>query len=139
VELRRVFLDANVLIYLIEGVSPASESARKFVEECQNRGDRLFTSALAIGEVLVKPTKDADVDLLRRYRAFFESPAIEVVTFGSSSAAVFAQLRAVGIKAPDAIHLSCASVANIDLFVTNDQRLSRQVVPGVLQIRSLDL
>lgn len=107
------------------------------MSECQSRNDLLLTSSLAVGEVLVKPTKDADVQLLQTYGAFFSSPAIEVVNFEMTCAKTFAQLRGAGIKAPDAIQLSCASMAQVDWFVTNDQRLSKVVVPGVLSIKSV--
>jgi len=42
------------------------------------------------------------------------------------------------ISPPDAIQLSCAAVAQVDLFVTNDDRLSRKVVPGIQFVAALD-
>lgn len=42
------------------------------------------------------------------------------------------------IKAPDAIQLACAAQAGVDLFITNDDRLSRAVVPGIQFITSLE-
>ena len=122
---------------MFEGNSELAEMARSFVAESQARGESFLTSSLAVGEVLVKPTKEANVELLQRYHSFFNSPAIEVVDFGTNCAQVFAQLRGAGVKAPDAIQLSCASVAQVDWFVTNDQRLSRLVVPGILSVTSL--
>ncbi len=41
------------------------------------------------------------------------------------------------IRPPDAIQLACASAARVDLFITNDERLSRRVVPGIHFIQSL--
>ena len=41
------------------------------------------------------------------------------------------------IRPPDAIQLACASAARVDLFITNDERLSRKVVPGIHFIQSL--
>lgn len=42
------------------------------------------------------------------------------------------------IAPPDAIQLACAGVAEADLFITNDHRLSRKVVPGIHFIQSLE-
>lgn len=41
------------------------------------------------------------------------------------------------IHPTDAIQLACASVAGVDMFITNDHRLSRHVVPGIHFIQSL--
>jgi predicted nucleic acid-binding protein len=136
-ELRSVFLDANVLIYLIEGNSPEAERAKNFVADSEQRCDRLMTSSLAVGEVLVKPLQAGDLELLSRYEAFFASRSIRVCSFNSECTTLFARLRGVGVKPPDAIHLSCASASHVDMFVTNDQRLSKLIVPGILHIASL--
>ena len=42
------------------------------------------------------------------------------------------------IRPPDAIRLACAAEANIDLFIANDDRLSRKAIPGVRFISSLE-
>lgn len=44
----------------------------------------------------------------------------------------------MAITAPDAIQLACAATAGVDLFMTNDDRLSRRLVPGVKFITSLE-
>ena len=41
------------------------------------------------------------------------------------------------IPAGDEVRLACASVAGVDLFITNDRRLARKIVPGVHFIQSL--
>ena len=42
------------------------------------------------------------------------------------------------IKAPDAIQLACAAAAGIDLFITNDDRLSKKNVRGIHFVTSLN-
>jgi hypothetical protein len=42
------------------------------------------------------------------------------------------------VRGSDAIQLACAGAARVDLFVTNDDRLSRCTVPGVQFIASLE-
>ena len=43
-----------------------------------------------------------------------------------------------GIRPPDAIQLACAVTARVDLFITNDERLSQKVISGIHFITSLD-
>ena len=66
------------------------------------------------------------------------STAATVVPFDRRAAYAFAAVRKDRtIRPPDAIQLACAAVAGVDLFITNDHRLNRKVVPGVHFIQSL--
>jgi len=47
-----------------------------------------------------------------------------MIAFDVKAAKVYAALRSErSLKPPDAIQLACAASANVDLFVTNDERL----------------
>lgn len=97
----------------------------------------LFTSTLTLGEILVRPVEAGDEDLARRYEHAITAAAT-VLQFDRSAAVAFAGIRRDrSIAPPDAIQLACASVAGVDMFITNDQRLSRKVVPGIHFIQSL--
>jgi len=62
-----------------------------------------------------------------------------VIPFEFESSARYASIRKDRTVRPaDAIHLACAASAGIDLFVTNDDRLSRKVVPGISFLCALD-
>ena len=103
------------------------------------REDVLLTSALTLGEVLVKPLESGNGTLAQRYEELITTGAI-VVPFDLSIASRFAEVRQDrSIRAPDAIQLACASVAKTDLFITNDDRLSRKNVEGIQFIQSLDV
>ena len=94
--------------------------------------------ALTLGEVLVKPMEAGDEALMRRYEHAIEAGAT-VLPFDQRAARRFADIRRDrSIRAPDAIQLACAAAANVDLFVTNDDRLSRKRVRGIQFIQSLD-
>jgi len=69
----------------------------------------------------------------------FFSMRATVIPFDEQAARAFAEARAsTQTKAPDAIQLICAAAAGTDLFITNDDRLSRMVVPGIQFITSLE-
>src|SRR5437762_7671941 len=102
------------------------------------RNDRLVTSSLTIGEVLVKPLEQGNVELQRQFELVLtQEAAIQDLT--RASARRYAAIRLDrGIRPQDAIQLACAAEAGVDLFITNDERLSRKVVPGIQFITSLD-
>jgi predicted nucleic acid-binding protein len=104
----------------------------------QRRGDRLCCSSLVYAEVLVGPTATNDLDGKAAIDGFFKSPEIDVLPFSMNAAAIFADLRVAGLKAPDAMHLATAAHAGVDLFLTNDKRLHKLSLPGMPFIATLD-
>ncbi len=135
----RVFWDTNLFIYLIEGSSERSEQVFALRQRMNERGDQLCTSTLTLAEVLVKPVQAGRLDLARIYESALLSQAVLLAPFDAASARIFAQVRRDrAIKPPDAIQLSCAAHLGCDLFITNDDRLSRKVIPGIQFITSLD-
>jgi predicted nucleic acid-binding protein len=116
----RVFWDTNLFIYLID------------------RNDHLYTSTLTLGEVLVKPVEARNEPLREKYQSAISAGAI-LIPFDSGAAVRYAQIRRDRtIRAPDAIQLACAAAAGIDLFITNDERLSQKSVTGIQFISSLE-
>jgi len=95
------------------------------------RGDQLLTSAITLGEILIKPTQAGDAERCRKYERAISSAAT-VVAFDIKAARYYASIKTNrSIKAPDAVQLACAASAGVDLFITNDDRLQGKVVPGI--------
>ncbi len=135
----RVFLDTNLIIYLLEDYGELSVITARFAQRMIERGDTVVTSMMTVGEVMVKPLAIGDQVLLHKYRQLFDAPDVELISFNRMEAMEYAKVRGdKSIKSPDAIQLACASVAKCDLFVTNDDRLSKKVIPGIQFIVSLD-
>ena len=133
----RVFWDTNLFVYLVEGHGRA-ERVVALRQRMIEREDELLTSALTLGEVLVKPLEAGDRRLRQRYEHAITTGAT-VLPFDANAAPRFAEIRRDrSIRAPDAIQLACASVAEVDLFITNDDRLSRKNVRGIQFIQHLD-
>lgn len=62
-----------------------------------------------------------------------------LIPFNPEAARVYARLRQHrALRPPDAIQLACAAPARVDLFITNDERLSQLTVAGVPFVSSLD-
>lgn len=133
----RVFWDTNLFVYLVEDHAHA-ERVVALRQRMIERDDELLTSALTLGELLVKPMETGDHELRRRYERAVTTGAT-VLPFDAGAAPRFAEIRRDrSIRAPDAIQLACASTAGVDLFITNDDRLSRKKVRGIHFIQPFD-
>ncbi len=133
-----VFWDTNLFIYYLEDRTGKADRVQAIRERMLERNDRLVTSHVTLGEVLVKPTRDRRPDLVEAYERLLTDHA-RLVPFDRGAAGRYAAIRHDrSIKAPDAIQLACAAHAGVDLFITSDDRLSRAVVPGIQFITSLD-
>ena len=100
------------------------------------RGDRLFTSSLSLAEVMVRPMA-AGGDVARRYETAM-TRAATIVPFDVAAAQFYAALRSDRSLSPaDLTQLSCAAAAGIDMFITNDDRLSGKVITRVKFISPL--
>lgn len=134
----RVFWDTNLFVYLLEDYGELSQRVHVLRERMIERQDQLCTSTMTLGEILVKPSALRRQDLIDKYDAALTSPAVLLLPFDRAAARIYARIRNdSGVRPPDAVQLACAAQAECDLFITNDERLSRKVVPGIHFIVSL--
>jgi predicted nucleic acid-binding protein len=118
------FLDTNIFIYLIEENPLYLNQVYKLLDFLEKNDYEIITSTLTLGEILTKPYKDKRMDLVKTYKAFFAE--MKLIELNSEIASLFAKIRAdYKIKTPDAVQLASAVYAKADLFVTNDDGLSR--------------
>src|ERR1700736_1750363 len=126
----RVFWDTNLFIYFLEGNNQLSVDTRRLRKSMLVRGDQLLTSALTLGEVLVKPLEQGDSVLCGKYEEAITRTA-SLLPFDAKAAWRYAAIRFDrSLRAPDAVQLACAANANVDLFITNDRRLQGKQVDG---------
>ena len=62
----KIFWDTNLFVYLVEGGAETDRVAT-LRRRMLKRGDELLTSALTLGELLVKPAEKGNTTLVRRY------------------------------------------------------------------------
>ena len=133
----RIFWDTNLYIYLFEGHGPLHNRVVVLRRAMLERGDQLLTSALTLGEVLVKPIEMQDSLLARKYEEAVTATSL-MIAFDARAAKIYATIRNDrAVRAPDAIQLACASAVGVDLFITNDERLSTKQVNGIQFIAAL--
>lgn len=136
--MRKIFFDTNFFIYMFEGVEPNRSLTLAIRKRMMDRGDRIVTSAMTLGEVLVRPTKLGQTSLIEQYDRAIRATA-QIISFDTQIAWRYASLRATHtIRNADAIQLACAAHVGVDLFITNDKNLHRLNVPGIGFIAPLE-
>ena len=135
-----VYVDANILIYAVEGVSgdiSVTERCRRLLDAFRRRMIVGVTSELTLAEVLVEPTRRKMVDAKRGYMALLNArrPVLDLrpVTRGillesvSYRAAIYpARVGPTEDKRnflPDAIHVATAIAAGASHYAGSDKRL----------------
>lgn len=127
----RIFWDTNIFIYLFEGYGEFSKAAASLRTKMLARGDQLLTSTLTLGEVLVKPMEEGDMELCGKYEEAIARTSL-MVPFDAKAAKIYASLRCDrALRAPDAIQLACAAAVGVDLFIINDGHLQGKQVAGI--------
>jgi len=135
----RVYWDAMLFVYLLDGNPVYEADVKRLANQIEARGDRLCTSVFTVGEVLTGPHKNRRPEAAARARDFFRCGVVELLPLTFETAERYAQVRAAfGVKQADGVHLATASVAEVDLFITNDHQLLKLRVPGIKFMSGLD-
>ena len=119
----RIYLDSAPAIYVVERRPQYAEylDARLSVPV-----DILVISDLTRLESRVKPMREGDLGLLQEFDGFFEHTVDEMVPLTREVMETATLIRArYGFTTPDAIHLGAAVTSVCDVFLTNDNRLTR--------------
>ena len=128
----RIFWDAMLLIYLLEGNRDFRPRVEALLARSRRRNDSLFTSYVALGEVLAGAAKSPDPRKTRTVQTVLKEMGFSYLPFDSGAVLPFGRLRSqTKVKIADAIHLACAASAGIDLFLTGDKELAKLDVPGI--------
>jgi predicted nucleic acid-binding protein len=127
----RIFWDTNLFIYLFERNPEFYEVTAALRRRMGERKDELITSAMTLGEIQVGRRRSKELALADRYRDAVRRTCT-VLPFDEAASDIYAQLREnPAIKPPDAIQLSCAAAAGVELFITNDIGLHKLKIPGI--------
>src|SRR5882762_9754658 len=89
----RVFWDTNLFIYLWEDFGKLSGQVLTLRNRMLTRGDELLTSAITLGEILVKPIQKQDAKAVAYYQKLIATTAA-VIPFEEKAALAYARLRA---------------------------------------------
>lgn len=139
----KLYVDSNAFISAFEGDGRVSLLLRTlFLSVPAGDRPRLVTSALAVGELLVKPIALARHELVAFYEAWTAGgPHLEIVDVSRDIIVRAAHLRAAdtALKLPDAIHLATAEMSACTHFLSDDRRLRPQFSIAVIRLEAGDV
>ena len=121
---QKVYLDANIFIYAIEGFENYKPILLRLLEMIDSGKINAITSELTLSECLVKPYKYNKIDIANVYERFIQSSStLNVKGIFRDILIDAAKIRAKGValKLPDAIHLATAISEQCKIFLTNDK------------------
>ncbi len=137
--MRRIYWDSMLLIYLLDGHAKYGLRVQNLLEQSFDRNDQLLTSFVGLGEVMAGAHKSPIPESPARVRSTIDEMGFSYLPFDAGAVATFSSLRSVHrVKTADAIHLSCAAAAGVDLFLTGDKDLLKLYVPGIHFIAGFD-
>jgi predicted nucleic acid-binding protein len=135
----RVYIDTNIIIYIVEGKDEFALILNALLEAITVSDITAVTSEIIIAETLVKPFKKSDERFQNAYKNFL-APSLnfEIVLVSRDILESSARIRATTkLKLPDTIHWATANRCNCDSFLTNDElfkTLSTDVVKFISDI-----
>jgi predicted nucleic acid-binding protein len=128
----RIFYDTMLFIYLLEDNHSYVGRVKQLLARSRERGDLLFTSHFAVGEVLAGVHRPGASAVAASIRRSLNEMTFQLLPFEAGAVDTFSRLRGfhkIGIA--DSINLACAASAGIDLFLTYDKELLKLNVPGI--------
>ena len=134
---KTIYLDANIIIYLMEGFEPFAPILSSLLEAIEAGQITCITSEITLAEVLVRPLKQEAVELVKVYTDALNDKrllTLQPVAYQTLMDAAFARAK-TGMKLPDAIHVATAVQGGCDVFLTNDKGIK---TPKRLKLVSLE-
>ncbi len=120
-----IYVDANIFIDAIVGVSPLRPPAQRLIHELAERRDIAVTSELSLAEVLVRVEAQ---NSFRRKRAYLDliawSGVVSLIPVTRDLLISTAKLRATHptkLRLADAIHLETAIRSRCRVFASSDK------------------
>lgn len=122
---RRVALDSNVVVYLLEAVEPWAPIVRFLLNAIEAGRLAGVMSGVGVAEICAGPSRIGNLALVELYaEALGSMPGFRIQPVTADIAVDAAVIRGTrGIGLADAMHLASARAAGATAFVTNDRRL----------------
>lgn len=135
---RRIALDSNVLIYLLETAGPLADTAAAIVDALEAGEIEGVMSAVGLLEILVGPANSGDAAAFEHTADAIRDLRLRIVPLDGRTAEDAAWIRgSLGIGVEDAAHLVSARNAGATAFVTNDRRI--RSIPRLEVVYLVDL
>jgi predicted nucleic acid-binding protein len=138
---RRIGLDTNVLVYLLEDIAPFGASTKAIMDAVEAGRVSAVLASIGLAELVTGPAATGDGALVERYADELRSMAglrIEPLSADIAlDAAIIRGSRRIGLA--DAIHMATARGAGATAFVTNDRSLRGTTKLEVVYLSDLEV
>jgi predicted nucleic acid-binding protein len=133
---RKIYIDANIIIYFIEGAAVFRESVIELFRHTEEHNIPIMTSEISIGECLYGAYKRKNEAIADKYREIFhEIGMFHLIPVEQEIAERAAKVGAEnGLKLIDAIHFTSALDVGCKVFVTNDRGIKSAEGLKVVQL-----
>ncbi len=124
---QKVYLDANIFIYTLEGIEPWATVLQDVFSGLITEELSAVSSSLTLAECLVLPFKQNKNSLVKVYReALLSNNYLTIAAINVQTLISAANIRAQsGLKLPDAIHAATALTSHCTAMLTNDSGFNR--------------
>ena len=124
---KRIFLDTNPVIYLLENQQPYADQVLDFISRGLDEGAEFYTSTITDAEFLVRPYKIEDFKTAELYRDFLTKLDVlkSYVTEQIADGAAKIRAKYPSVKLGDSIQLAASIDCGCDCFYTNDSQLKQ--------------
>ncbi len=131
-----VAVDTAPFIYYIETNPSYLSVVDPFFLAFIDEQFEIVTSTVTLTEVLTKPLKMQNFQLVQAYKEIFSNtPSFSVLSITNHIAEIAAEIRAdYNLRTPDALQIATALAFKADTFLTNDKQLKRVVEINVVTV-----
>lgn len=118
-----VYLDANLLVYIVESHQRYRPVLETLLQQAQANGVRLITSQLSVLECLVIPMRANNHTLIEAYRRALTASDLILIPITLDVLMEAASLRAkhLSLRTRDAIHWATMRTQRANLLLTNQR------------------
>lgn len=132
----RVYFDTNPLIYFVEQNTTLFSVVSPIFDMIGTGDIQAFTSEFTLTEILIKPMRDKELNMIELYTDFLFDD--DIFTLTKTTRNIFLSAAKIGglswLRTPDAIHMASALENECQFFITNDRKIHSQKWISVLYI-----
>lgn len=135
---RRIAVDSNVLIYLLDDHPQWGEPAAGVVDAVATGVVEGVIASLGLAETLVGAARADDGARFELAAATIRDLGFMIAGLDADAAEEAAWIRGrTGVSLPDAVHLACALASGATAFITNDHRIRSRPTLEVVYLDAL--
>jgi predicted nucleic acid-binding protein len=126
-QVSKIAIDTAIFIYHLEAHPSYHLLTREIFSGIEQGRWQGISSTITLMEINVKPIQLGRLEVARQYEALLVNfPNLSIFDITRDVARIAARIRAdFRVRSPDALQVATALIHGAEIFITNDQQLSR--------------